>query len=355
MTWTAIALLAVACAYRLVLVRRQPNWVNISHAIAVIAAAVGFAAVTAAPLIDAALGANATDLVGHMFVVIGAVSAQMLVLGIRVSRPPVRAAAAGVVIACVVLAVMAITFAAAPIHQRAVLDLVVDPNYVQLTSVAIYRAVFEAYLAYVLVDIVRLCRRYAGIPGDLGRRASLALLGWGCVISVGYAVFNIAYIVIQQTAHRTVPVLHDLGSLAARIGLGMLAIGLLVPQLLPATRRWLTTLAGIRRLGPLWRAVTAHAPAATLPTPLPITPRRAELRHDRRIIEVAEGLAMIEAASNHDGSEQEATTRLRHLAADPTLAQPRDAAAERARILQLATAYRSRIPAPIDARARSPR
>jgi len=191
-------------------------------------------------------------------------------------------------VAAGVLLAMVITFALAPIHGRFAGDL--DAVHGALPEVALYRLVFNGYLIYVLVDNVRLCRRYATTPGDRARTVGLTITGWASAVCLAYPASRITYVLLETVTGQGPEKIQAAGSVAATTGLCALAMGVLAPRTINAARRWLVALAGIRGLNPLWRDLTAAFPLVTLPTPAPVTLTRAELRHDRHLLEIAEAL-----------------------------------------------------------------
>jgi hypothetical protein len=226
--------------------------------------------------------------------------------------------------------------------------------------------VFDAYLTYVLVDNVRLCRRYAAIRGDFGRSTSLTLVGWGSAVALAYSGSRIIYILIGVTLHEQPTVIRAVGSAAATLGLCALAVGMLTPRAVSGARGWLDARRGTRRLGPLWHDLTTAFPVLALRTRAPFTPRRAELRYDRRLVEVGEGLvkARIPAASVADVAgtpdpihalavalrrNQVTWADAGGIAAADLLPHPGDLPAERQQILAFAQAYTSAPAEPVAA------
>lgn len=364
MTAVAVALLWLAAGYRLFLLRRAAGFINISYAAAAAGIAAAFTAKAAETTIDAAAGPYIGDLTEHGLVVVGGVSAQMFLLALKTGRPPRRAAAVRLAIAAAVLVAMTIAFLIAPIHHRVIGDL--DEVFGQLSSITVYRLVFNTYLTYVLIDNIRLCRRYAAIPGDIGRTASLTLVGWGSAVALAYSSSRIVYVLADLVLRDRPTIIRTIGSAAAALGLCALAIGMLAPRIVPGLASWLEAQRGTRRLGPLWRDLTDAFPLVKLTTGSAATARRAELRYDRRLLEVSEALAQArvpdtELADSLGGDpldrlahvlrrSREHWTDVQGVAAASLLPTAPDVSAERRQILALARAYRAaaasdRIPA----------
>lgn len=289
MTYAAIALLCIATAARARSFAQAPSFINGTYALAAGAVAAGVSIKAAEQAIDEATGPYVSDLLEHGVIVLAGLAAQLFLLSLRTSAPRREQTRLRVTVAAGVLLAMVLTFALAPIHDRFAGDL--DAAHGALPEVALYRLVFNGYLIYVLVDNVRLCRRYATTPGDRARTVSLTITGWASAVCLAYPLSRITYVLLETTTGRGPETIQAAGSAAATTGLCALAIGVLAPRAITATRRWLTALAGIRGLNPLWQDLTAAFPLVTLPTPAPITLTRAELRHDRHLLEIAEALA----------------------------------------------------------------
>ena len=289
MTYAAIALFWIATAARLRSFAQAPSFINGTYALAAAAVAAGVSIKAAEQAIDAATGPYVSDLLEHGVIVFAGVAAQLFLLGLRTPRPRREQTRLRFTVAAGVLLAMVITFALAPVHDRFVGDL--DAVYGALPEVALYRLVFNGYLIYVLVDNVRLCLRYASTPGDRERSVSLTITGWASAVCLAYPLSRITYVILETITGRGADVIQAIGSVAATTGLCALAIGVIAPRAIAAAKRWQIALVGIRSLNPLWQDLTAAFPLVTLPTPAPLTLTRAELRHDRHLLEIAEALA----------------------------------------------------------------
>ena len=203
---------------------------------------------------------------------------------------------------------------------------------------------------------MRPCWRYAAVPGDAGRTASLHLVGWGSLIAIGYSTSRLIYAMGDITMHARLSALHTLGSAAAAIGLCGIALGVLAPTIVITSRRWRDAMRGLRQLDGLWKDLTAQFPDVVLPTGWPVTPRRAELRHDRHLIEIAEGLARVhlpvaaeDLAQNNGDVLDRIGDALKHYgpgwsteggtATTVLIPKPADRAQEDEQITRLAAAY----------------
>jgi len=177
----------------------------------------------------------------------------------------------------------------APIHRAVTGGL--DEEYGDLVSLGVYRVALNAYLTYVLVDIVRLCRRYADLRDDAGRSAGLTFVGWGCDVGLGYSLCRLAYAVLDPVLPGQPLRLLTIGRWSALISLAALAVGVLTPWWLPSALAWRDARRGTAQVGELWSDLAAAFPTIVLRTGPSWTASRAQLRYDRCLIEIAEELA----------------------------------------------------------------
>lgn len=161
---------------RLLVLRRARTTVAAYYVVAAVGVAMALPLKVLQPQVDAAAGAYKSDLLLHLFVIVGGDGAQLFLLTLREGRPPHRAIASRVGIAGVTAVIMMIAFTVAPIHTATSAKL--DEHYGKLGSIETYRATLNAYLSYVLADNIGLCRRYAAFRDDIGRAVGLSLVGW---------------------------------------------------------------------------------------------------------------------------------------------------------------------------------
>ncbi len=291
MTPVAVLLLWLAAGYRLHMLRKAPGFINASYAVAATGLALAFAVKAAGNSIDSVTGPYVSDLVEHLLVVVAGVGAQLFLLALRDGAPPRRSLVIRAGIAAAVGATMTAAFLAAPLRFPSSAEL--DEAYGNLAAIAVYRLIFNIHLTYVLVDNIRLCRRYAAIPGDPGRSISLTLVGWGSAVALTYSTSRIAYTLVDTLTGHAPAVIRAVGSEAAAVGLCGLAVGMLAPRVVSGMSSWSDARQGGRRLQPLWSELTGCFPALALPTGRGVGPRAAELRYDRQLLEVAEGLSRV--------------------------------------------------------------
>lgn len=296
MSWLAAALLWAAAAYRLHVLRQARAFTNASYAAAVACLA---AAATTRPVetaIDAATSPYLSDLLQHLLVVAGGLAAQLFLLSLRVGPLVGRAVLVRTAVAAATAALMIVAFIAAPIHGASVPTGDLDVVYGDQVWVAVYRLAFTGQLVFALLDNIVLCRRHAAAPGDTGRSVNLTLVGWSCTIALVYALSRVLYVLVDLVASSPPKAISTIGSFTAVLGLSGLALGILAPRAVNGTRAWHQALRDTRRLARLWADLTEAFPQLVLRTGPPLSPRRAQLRYSRRLVEVSEGLAL--AATN---------------------------------------------------------
>lgn len=291
MTYAVVLLLWCAAGYR------GRAWRGRTRGVASgsYAAAAGFIAaaftVKAFELrVDHVTGPFTSDLLEHLLAVFGGYSAQIFLLALRDGRTRRRPLVGRTILAAAVTAVMITAFVLAPVHRPVSGDF--DELYGQLVSVAVYRLAFDGELAYVLVDVIRLCRRNGRAPGDGGRSLSLTVSGSGAAVALGYPLSRVVYITSRVIKHRSLGGLHTAGSAAASLGLFGMAVGMLTPKVIDSGRVWFNAQKELRRMHVLWSDLAATFPLMVLPVGRGLTPWTAQLRHARHLIEINEGLTM---------------------------------------------------------------
>jgi len=142
-----------------------------------------------------------------------------------------------------------------------------------------YQLVFEVYLGVTMAMAAALFRAASRPAAGLLRRGYLTL-ALGTAIGAGYALMRTAYLLIRlgtdaPAADHAVLAVTDALKYAAIL---MIAAGLALPAL-RAFREYRT----LRRLDPLWRAVTAATPDIVLNT-TPVTRRLLLVSPQRRLL-----------------------------------------------------------------------
>lgn len=252
--------------------------------------------------VDRFVGADISTLVEHLCVML--FSASVLVLLLQWAYPPEQArpritrrlALVGVSLVGIV-----------------VLFGVARPAYAP-TSDAAWNSDTPSYVAYLLlylfvftvtlVEIARLCRRYAHAGGRVWLRRGLLITAIGAVIGVGYTVTHMAQ-VIGAEAGANLTSLRVLARLCASLGAILVMVGLTIPSWgasLAQTLAYHRRRRVYKRLHPLWAALSTVAPRLTPDPPMtPQTgpgPRRrsdVDLLLARRVVEIRDGSLAVRA------------------------------------------------------------
>lgn len=291
MTTVVVILLWAAALYRLVVPRQGRTFVDGATVGAIIGVALAFTVKANEPAVDEATGPYVSDLIEHGTAAIAGALALLVLQGLRTTRPTTRQFLGHVVAAAAVLTIMTATFSVAPVHQQFMGDL--DQQFGRSTAVDLYRLIFNLYMAYVLARCFQLSHRYAAQKGDAGRSSFLALTAYGYILALVYCITRVVYITLDRMFDVQPSSVRALGSGALMIGLALLSLGIITPKVVRAVTRLLFASRGTHRLQPLWRDLTIAFPLVVLPTDAPLTISRAELRYDRRLVEIAEGLAQV--------------------------------------------------------------
>ena len=145
------------------------------------------------------------------------------------------------------------------------------------------------YAGTVLLFVMMLCWSHRA-SGSLG--SGVWVMGAGCGVMVAYALARITYFSAAHYGHTLLPGVYRLGDVLQVVGLGLIAVGTLIPRLGRA-------LANRRRrrayteLEPLWQLVTSRVPGVVFTA----TPAHdvAAWQLDRRVIEIQDGLVILES------------------------------------------------------------
>ena len=298
----AVALLVwVAAGYRLHLLARNPNFIHTMYSLIFVFAAAAFTVKVIEPQIDSAAGPYLGDLTKHILVVAMGASIQLYILAVNTGRPLRRNVFFRVGVAATVAAGMIATFASAPIHTgNGGEDL--DEMYLGWPQVMAYRLIFNAYLALVLVENVRLYRRFGSAPGDEGRVTNLRLVGWGSAVGIVYCGSRLISILSVAVTGRQLDSLETVGSLAALVSGVCVALAVFSPRVVPWFTDWRSARRGIRRLDGLWSDLTTACPAVVLSSGASIASRRAEFLFDRRVVETSECLRHVRLPESSKGA-----------------------------------------------------
>ena len=230
MSVAVAAVIWLAAGYRLLILLRHPNFLNTMYCLIFVVVAAAFhrqnpraAISTPSPVPTSGTSTK------HLLVVVMGVSIELYILAVDVGRPGRRSVApTRLGVATAVAIAMIATFAAAPIHTGAGGE-DLDQTYLDLPQVMAYRLIFNAYLTFVLIENVRLYRRFGRTPGDEGRLTNLRLVAWGSAIGIVYSGTRVISILsVATTGHPLPAPLEAVGSVAALLaGVSVRARGFL--------------------------------------------------------------------------------------------------------------------------------
>ena len=170
-------------------------------------------------------------------------------------------------------------------------------------GVTLQWAAFLAYLSWALGSAALLCwrhRRYAASPA---LRRGLEMVAAGATTGFAYVALKVAMQAAWATGDASSLVTLDAAGEAIILGVSVTLCTLgstseALAERLDAARTTLRAARSLRRLHPLWQALTATAPAVRLlPDPRPVArldPRTAHLRLVRRVVEIRDALLQLE-------------------------------------------------------------
>ena len=185
-----------------------------------------------------------------------------------------------------------------------------------------YRLIFNSYLLLVLIENVRLCRRFGRAPGDEGRVTNLRLIGWGSAVAIVYSGSRLVSILSVVVVGHPLDALEALGSLAVLAGGVCVALAVFSPRVVPWFTDWRSARRGIRRLDGLWSDLTSACPTVVLSSSASIASRRAEFLFDRRLVETSECLRHVRLPKSSKGVVLSSARPLPALANELQLSRP---------------------------------
>lgn len=349
LTYGCIGALAVlACAWRLVLAARAPHaparW---AVAVSIACAATGFEA--AVPQIYEWIGRvsgvpNLATLIVYSSIATAVLS--QLVWTAYLVEPEGPAAAAPwsrartvMLVNAVVVALMVVLFALAPVHD-AVHATDFDYHYARTRAVDAFLGVYLLAYTAGLLRIAQLCRTW--LPQTREQpwlRIGLRLLGIGSLIAVGYSIGKVAAIAAAWADIDAFRLNTEIAPAFASLGAAVMLLGYLCPSLLPQAAGVLHRVRALPRLHPLWSDLRAAAPE--LSDAAPVTRRPTRDRVYRRVIEIRDTLLLLQPHLT-----PEMTARAERLATELGIpAADRPAAVEAARIAAALHAHGTGAPA----------
>jgi hypothetical protein len=292
MKYLELAVIAAAAVYRVVITVRRVDLARVAFTAATVLVAAAFAVSQfTGPVSRAVHSPNSAELIAHLLVVGGALGTQIFLLALRYEAAPQVKLICRAAISTAVAVAMTSLFCLAPVHVIQVADF--DNAYTGVLYAALYRMLFDAYIAWCLVDNARLCWRHAREPGDEGRSVSLATIGAACALGAIEAVLGpVTICLLYLGLNDPSSWLTRAGSAISALAAVALGVGILAPR--PAT--WLLRLrraqGSIHTLKPLWTDLSAAFPGVVLRPQISGSPlRNAELRLARHHIEIVDALS----------------------------------------------------------------
>lgn len=163
-----------------------------------------------------------------------------------------------------------------------------------------FLAVFLGYLVFPLLDVIRLCWRYAAVADRELLATGLRSIAAGCSFGLAYLTFKCIHLGIAVMSGRATA-RADLapGQFLALTGLTLIVIGTTLPAWGPrlrpsALRRRIRGYVAHQRLYPLWSALYGATPEIALDPPRSrladaLDVRDIDFRLYRRVIEIRDG------------------------------------------------------------------
>ncbi|MEV6065103.1 MAB_1171c family putative transporter [Nocardia sp. NPDC052001] len=191
----------------------------------------------------------------------------------------------------VVLAMVAL-FCAAPVHDEPhATDF--DYHYATVPLVDVFLGIYLCAYTLSLLRIVLLCRTWLPLVREQPwLRRGLVLLVTGSAIAIGYSVGKIAALIAAWAGVDARRLNIEIAPAFASAGAAIMLLGYLCPSLLPQAMAAVQRARALPRLRPLWLALRAAAPEVAAAAP--VTRRAARDRLYRRVIEIRDGLLLLQ-------------------------------------------------------------
>ena len=156
----------------------------------------------------------------------------------------------------------------------------------------------DVCLLLTLIDIARLCRRYASVAGRRFLRVGLRCTGIGATLSITYFPSEMLYVAARATGVALFPddLLSQLYTVLGISSSMLITAGLTIPAWGPrltAALAWIGRYRAYRRLHPLWLALYQASPHIALDVPAtpkdPLWITDLDYRLVRRVVEIRDG------------------------------------------------------------------
>lgn len=327
------ALALLASGWRVALALRAPQaaarW---AVAIAIACAALGFEA--AVPQIYSWIGRtsgipNLASLIVYSAIATAVLSQLVWTSYLVAPDSPGRYLGARTIVAVnvAVVAVMAILFAFAPVHDE-IHATDFDDHYAKVPVVDVFLGIYLCAYTLALLRLILLCRAWLPqVRTQPWLRRGLLLLCLGSTVALGYSVGKTIAIAGAWAGFATHRLNIEIAPAFASLGAAAMTIGYLCPSLLPNALTAARRARALPRLRPLWSALCEAAPELSASAP---PGGAAKDRVYRRVIEIRDALLILQPRLT-----PEMTTRAVEFADALRIpASRREAAIEAARIAQ---------------------
>ena len=347
----AIVLTWCAAAYRIWVLATQPRTVwRTAISISMLATAIAFTLYRTRLILDEQLGVpNVSGLAARVVFALGIGFLLIYLDALRRETVPRHRIMVYLAVAASVAVIMIASWAAAPIHDRAVEDLQPLASH---PAVLVYCVIFWVYLGWALVIMAAvsfaLSRRSRS--EDSTRSISLVVIGAAAAGAIPTLVLWTASILIRHVTGRPVTRLNEIGDAILPWPLLVDALGALSLFVLPYLAALVTTGRQLEQLTLLWQELIARYPQVHLDfhsSGGPLT--RLQTRAERAIIEIHDALRIAEVDPHAPASIEALARGLRRpvtggrRAAD-LLDRVDSRDADVAQILDLARAFRATRP-----------
>ncbi|MEU5052756.1 MAB_1171c family putative transporter [Streptomyces sp. NPDC021096] len=132
--------------------------------------------------------------------------------------------------------------------------------YADAPGVVAFLVLYLAIFGTSLAGLGTLCPRYAAQLGRSWLAKGLRTLAAGCWLGLVYCACKLAGFVLTWAGHDVYWLSNGVAPMSASVAALLVLLGFSLPAVGPRAAAWRR----LRRLGPLWREVTAHAPEVTI-------------------------------------------------------------------------------------------
>ncbi|MEU2517049.1 MAB_1171c family putative transporter [Streptomyces syringium] len=132
--------------------------------------------------------------------------------------------------------------------------------YADAPGVVAFLVLYLTIFGVSLAGLGTLCPRYAAQLGRSWLAKGLRTLAAGCWLGLLYCACKLVGFVLSWAGHEMYWLSNGVAPMSASVAALLVLLGFSLPAVGPRAAAWRR----LRRLGPLWRAVTEHAPEVTI-------------------------------------------------------------------------------------------